>query len=182
MGCGHDKDTKNCVCDTLAAVAAAQDMVDNNNGCDASCEIAIGELKGEVLGVTTLFDTIPLLLTCGCEPFMATGALRAMNDNNHKNNMALYDVFQSFLFRVNEVDTDTCCATLELLDIDNGKGDGRGGQGGQGGGKNKFGDFENFIKDLQKADMIVRTRICITVDLNCFCAVTCLPPVATVNL
>ncbi|RFU69226.1 spore coat protein [Peribacillus saganii] len=174
MGCGHDKDTKNCVCDTLAAVAAAQDMVDNNNGCDASCEIAIGELKGEVLGATTLFDTIPLLLTCGCEPFSATGALRNVMDNQ---NQPLYDVFQSFLFRVNEVDTDTCCATLELLSIENGNGGGGNQQNNA-----KFLEFEDFFKNLQRATTIVRTRICITVDLNCFCAVTCLPPVATANL
>lgn len=67
-------------------------------------------------------------------------------------------VVASYYFRVKSVDSD-CCAVLELL---------RDPQESQ----------QNFTDPTrQKTANLQTTGICITVDLDCFCHVTCLPAV-----
>lgn len=62
------------------------------------------------------------------------------------------DCVDSKIFRVKKM-VDECCAVLELLDA---------------------GPDECPVIDENS-----RTGICITVDLNCFCAITCLPAAST---
>lgn len=155
MGCkGKKHDGDNCVCEVLRAVADAQDEVaGTDTDCDVSCHRSIRDLLAGAQD--NELDTIPLILYCGdCAPFEGFGA-RTTNGT--------LTCISSFIFRVNSVDDD-CCAKLELLTT------------------NVNGDTpEGPCAQLDGADIeeFVRTGICITVDLDCFCAVTCLDPVAT---
>ncbi|MGG5253249.1 CotY/CotZ family spore coat protein [Neobacillus sp. SM06] len=155
MSCGTEFYTSNCVCDTLLAIVEAQDRVDN--GCSTSCNRAIQELVG---GVTTGgTNTIPVILTCKdtCLPYIGFGALRVPLT-------ATFTFPISTIFRVVEVDPETCCATLELLSLPTPL-DATGAL-----------DLPAIFTALTGATL-VGTGACITVDLNCFCAVTCLPPI-----
>ncbi|MBM7554005.1 CotY/CotZ family spore coat protein [Thalassobacillus pellis] len=120
--------------------------------CSSSCEQSINDLLGESNGAGR--DTVPVLLYCKgtCKPFKGFGAPRG----------AVGDVVGSFYFRVKEVDDDNC-ATLELLRDPN--------------------DNEDNPDDPveQKTGRLRATGICITVDLNCFCHITCLPAIDAIS-
>src|SRR5690625_4306508 len=150
MGCcGKESNTGHCVCDVLKEIADAQsDIVENC--CDSSCEQSIKDLLGET-EVPNGLDTVPVLLYCkdSCSPFKGYGA--------HPNNIG--DIKASFYFRVKSV-IDDCCAVLELL---RDPGDAN---------KNPKNPVEQDTKPLRT------TGICITVDLHCFCHVTCLPAIS----
>jgi hypothetical protein len=152
-----------CVCDVVRAIADAQeDVIDIQ--CDVSCDKSIRNLLGPVR--ENDLDTVPFILYCEgtCEPFKAFGA-DIQTDGEPR-----FDCISSFIFRVSEVDED-CCARLELLTFD---------------GDPQFdGDQEGAEKDRDPCDQLngkrVRdleaTGVCITVDLNDFNAITCLPAV-----
>ncbi|MFS0782844.1 CotY/CotZ family spore coat protein [Bacillus sp. 1P06AnD] len=174
MSCGHDKFTNDCVCSTLVSVAEAQERVEDD--CRSGCQQAIDELKGRVK--IRGFDTIPVLITCNCQPFAGVGALRCGTDDK------MFNVIRSFLFRVSEVDEDTCCATLELLkpivayhdyESDESEDESRGDHHDQ----QYPTAFDEFLAALNDAKKIVRTGICITLDLKAATSVTCLPPIHT---
>lgn len=153
MGCcGKDFDTGNCVCDILKEIADAQnDVVENC--CDTSCERSISDLLGETDNGNGL-DTVPVLLYCkgNCKPFKGYGA--------HPDNIG--DVMGSFYFRVKRVDDD-CCATLELL-------------------RDPGDDCDDPESPVEQDTGCLRaTGICITVSLDCFCHVTCLPAIDAFN-
>ena len=115
--------------------------------CQIGCEQSIQDLLGDSSAPNNL-DTVPVLLYCGCEPFKGFGVY-----NNSSRTLVA-----SYYFRVKSVDSD-CCAVLELL---------RDPQESQ----------QNFTDPTrQKTANLQTTGICITVDLDCFCHVTCLPAV-----
>jgi hypothetical protein len=163
MTCGKRKfDTESCVADILKRVADAQDEVDNDGDCDVSCHKSIQDL---LAGATTPanFDTIPLILYCECEPFLGTG-VRLLERVNGSQRL---ECIESFFFRVTSVDDN--CAKLELLTT----------------GTNelcKWSDPCEQINTSPTTTSFFRTGICMTVDLNCFCAVVCLDPVSTTTL
>ena len=74
MSCGKRKfDTDSCVADILKRVEDAQDEVEDTDGdCDVSCHKSIQDLLAGASTPAT-FDTIPLILYCGCEPFLVQG-------------------------------------------------------------------------------------------------------------
>lgn len=146
----------NCVCEKVRAIADAQDAV-IENCCDVSCKQSIRSLVSPV--VANELDTVPFLLYCkgDCKPYKATGFFK---DNGN------FQCVETFIFRVKSVDDD-CCAVLELL----------AANGGDLPGPEKR---ENPCRQLDNVDVddLMATGICITVDLNCFCAITCLPAVS----
>lgn len=149
MGCGKEFHSGNCVCDVLKEIERAQrDIVENC--CDSSCEQSISELLGETEEVNSL-DTVPVILYCedGCMPFKGYGA--------HPRNIG--DLKASFFFRVKKIEKD-CCAVLELL-------------------RDPTDTVKNPKDPMEQSTKKLRaTGICITVDLNCFCHVTCLPAIS----
>lgn len=167
MSCGekHRKDHENCVCGVLKEIVDAQrDIVENC--CDTSCDKSISDLLGDTDPGNDL-DTVPVLLYCKgtCKPFKGFGAFESRNGG-------VGDVVGSFYFRVKKVSHD-CCAVLELLrDPHDHKKDGEGKYHGG-----------NDPKDPihQKTRNLKATGICITVDLNCFCHVTCLPAIEALS-
>ncbi|WP_181349117.1 CotY/CotZ family spore coat protein [Thalassobacillus sp. CUG 92003] len=133
-----------------------REIVDAQNDviadCNTSCEQSINDLLGDTGGNGR--DTVPVLLYCkgNCKPFKGFGARRD----------AINDVLASFYFRVKDVD-DECCATLELLRDPNDNCD----------------DPESPVK--QFTGNLRATGICISVDLECFCHVTCLPAITALS-
>ncbi|KAB8139088.1 spore coat protein [Gracilibacillus oryzae] len=147
--------SKDCVCDVVRAIADAQDDVVDQH-CDISCAQSIRSLVSPV--TANGLDTVPFILYGkGLKPFKASGAV-IENENNH----ARFECIESFIFRVNEV-SDDCCAILELLAFEN----------DQNACDEPCDQLEN-----ERVDDLERTGICITVDLSCFCAITCLPAVS----
>lgn len=161
MGCGRTDHSTNCVCNVLKEISQAQRNVVETE-CDVSCKKSIKDLLGETEVVNSL-DTVPVILYCkgSCKPFKGFGA--------HPRNIG--NVVSSFYFRVKKVNKD-CCATLELLfdpsDVvstsDHKKK-----------ARNPKDPMDQKTKNLR------RTGICITVDLHCFCHVTCLPAISALS-
>src|SRR5699024_12749054 len=147
----------NCVCVNVRDIADVQsDVVENC--CDKSCEQAINDLLVETV-VGSGLDTVPVLLYCkdGCKPFKGFGA-------GHMHDGTPGPIEASFIFRVKNVD-ENCCATLELV-------------------RNEEEPCTHeHLKDPadQGTACLYATGICITVDLSCFCHVTCLPAVSLFN-
>jgi hypothetical protein len=163
MSCGKRKfDTESCVADILKRVADAQDEVENDGDCDTSCHKSIQDLLAGATTPTT-FDTIPLILYCECDPFLGTG-VRLLSRNTTSQTL---QCIETFFFRVSKVDDN--CAKLELLTTTDSPN-----------GLSKHDDPCDQINT--NGTTFFRTGICMTVDLNCFCAVVCLDPVATRNL
>lgn len=163
MSCGKDFHTNNCVCDTLLAIVEAQEKVSPTaDDCAFSCNTAIREL---VAGVTTPANTIPVILTCknSCLPFVGVGVGRRTTGTP----LRPFDVTLGVVFRVVDVDPDTCCATLEILDPEPSEG-------------NPIANCDDpcfFLNQLNNAQRLESTGVCITVDLDCFCAVACIFPI-----
>ncbi|HIS29898.1 MAG TPA: spore coat protein [Candidatus Avamphibacillus intestinigallinarum] len=164
MSCGekHRHDGSNCVCGVLKEIVLAQtDVIDNC--CDVSCEKSISDLLGNSEPGNDL-DTVPILLYCKgkCNPFKGYGAFE-------RHHGGVGEVVASYYFRVKKVTKD-CCAVLELLrdPSDRPRGDGDHH-------KHHNNDPKNPID--QRSRHLKATGICITVDLDCFCHVTCLPAI-----
>ncbi|RPF52125.1 CotY/CotZ family spore coat protein [Aquisalibacillus elongatus] len=115
------------------------------NDCDISCKQSIEDLLGDTTSPSGL-DTVPVLLYCECKPFKGFGV---RNDQNRT-------CVASFYFRVQKVYDDDC-AVLELL-------------------RDPADSRQNPSDPCeQKTANLRSTGICINVDLDCFCHVTCLP-------
>lgn len=147
MSCTKGHTGGSCVCTVLKNIANAQRDI-IENVCDTSCEKSISDLLGDT-EVPNGLDTVPVLLYCkdGCKPFKGYGV--------HPRHIG--NVISSFYFRVKSVTKD-CCAVLELLRDPNDSG-------------NPHDPCEQQTKHLRT------TGICITVDVNCFCHITCLPAI-----
>ncbi len=164
MSCrGHgSREDENCVCAVLTAIVEAQDQVapvDEDDNCDVSCDKSIQALLGEAVTPVNGPNTIPVILYCDCAPFQGFGVKKVHGT---------FECFQSFVFRVNSVD-DNCCASLELLETVKG--------GKSGGSYPPHPPLVDSVCDQFPATGFKGTGICITVDLACFCGVTCLEPV-----
>ncbi|WP_051348538.1 CotY/CotZ family spore coat protein [Peribacillus kribbensis] len=180
MSCGSNFETSNCVCETLLAIAEAQEQVNPDHHhpgspstCTTSCNRSIRELLGGVSGHhgngnVSPFNTIPVILTSKSTalPYLGLGFRRETSYGSHHSNLVL---FETIVFRVVDVCPDTCCATLELLttecliDI-----------------RDDLADLDSLVAKIQTIaaaidEPFLSTGICITVDLDCFCAVACLP-------
>lgn len=167
MGCGRGNESSNhsskrgCVCEVVRSILEIQNAATQNecSGCTTSCFLE--PLGGIVSPARHSADTrvFTLLTKSGC-PFFATFSSTEMACN----------VCTSIYFRVEDV-FDGCCATLRvLIPLDECK------------------DPVQLLHehgceiDMRKVCDVVHfapSDSCITVDLDCFCAVQC---IADVNL
>lgn len=146
-----------CVRNKVREIIEAQDQVENesNGGCTTSCDRSIQDLLAPSTNNRPRATTIPFTLTCKgtCTAFFGVG----ITDD--------FNAVQSPVFRANKfVDDSESCVQLELLVPVT-----------AGGVPIIEGDtvpsyFANDITHLEE------TGLCITVDLDCFCAITCLAP------
>lgn len=157
----HKKDKEFCVAEVLEAIHEAQKKVKKDDECKVSCKESIKELLGEKKKPSK--NTIPFILYCGdCEPFKATGVTTVCHHSKEKK----FACITSFIFKIK--DFDGKCAVLELLTFKPSK---------------SKDPFKKSICspcgqiDCENVSDLVKTGICINVDLSCFCAVTCLPAV-----
>lgn len=159
-----------CVCNVVRDIVSAQDEVTNNNGgcCSTSCEQSIRDLLSPSTGNNnaTGYTTIPFILYCkeNCSPFISSSVYQAPIGNTGN---TYFGCVETPVFRAKKfVDDGDCCVILELLlpATEGGATIDRG---------NEVCDFfpGNSRRDFQA------TGICITVDLNCFCAIQCLDPI-----
>ncbi|WP_141432778.1 CotY/CotZ family spore coat protein [Bacillus sp. 03113] len=161
MGCGKkdDKfDSKGCVCDVVRAIKDIQDNAEEACECPTNCFLEpLGALVSPAKQAKA--DTrVFVLKTADGSPFHAF--FRGTD-------CACVSIF----FRVEDI-FDNCCAVLRVIEPlkkDHGK-------------KETLDIVEGCCIDLKKIcelDAFRSTNDCITVDLNCFCAVQC---IADVNL
>ena len=153
----QDHDHKECVEEILEAILRAQKKVEDHHKDCLSCKESIDDLLHEHKKPNK--NTIPFILFCGCEPFKATGVTTLPGGPKDKK----FACITSFIFRISDLKDQ--CAELELLAFKPKKDDSK-----------KFRSPCDQI-DHEKVEDLVRTGICINVDLSCFCAVTCLPAV-----
>ncbi|WP_067842091.1 CotY/CotZ family spore coat protein [Amphibacillus sediminis] len=147
MSCGEKFKSGNCVSDILREIEDAQNNLDDCD-CDTSCERSIRDLLGKTSPATDL-DTVPIILYCkDCKPFKAFGA----------RTNRIGDVFGSFFFRVKCIDKDNC-AILELLRDPSDQKD----------------DPKSPVD--QDTKRLRGTGVCVTVSVDCFCHITCLPAI-----
>ncbi|MFQ3543913.1 CotY/CotZ family spore coat protein [Halobacillus rhizosphaerae] len=164
MSCGKNFDSGSCVIDILRDIVDAQNDVITD--CMTSCEQSIADLLGDTGGGSGL-DTVPVILYCKgtCKPFKGFGSRKFDDYCNVKG---------SFFFRVKSVD-DNGCAIVELLlserhhDLEDSSSESN---------DSRHRNYDPESPADQNCNNLQASGICITVDLNCFCHVTCLPAVA----
>jgi hypothetical protein len=151
----------NTLCQVLLDILEAQQQIINEQSVTKGHNRAIEELAGD--GYTPKYNTIPIILTYGSTglPFAAVGAVRSNKDPLSQGSALV----PSAVFRVLDVDADHCSAILEPL----------------------FPKEEGIlsIEYLEKIPALLNklehrqlagNGSSITVDLECFCSVTCLAP------
>lgn len=159
--CHKDKDKRTCVEEVLEAILKAQRKVEKEQKehkmkCSA-CEESFDDILEEPKEFRK--NTIPIILYCGCEPFKAEGVTTYPVSSKDKNFVCI----TSFIFKVRDIKKH--CAELELLTFKP--------------KKDRCDRFKSPCDQInhQNVKDLVKTGICITVDLSCFCAVTNLPAV-----
>ena len=169
----HDKDETDhhdhhggCVGDVLEAILHAQEKAEKQNDCHHSCNESISDLLEEKK--RSKKNTIPFLLFCGdCEPFKGSGVKVVKNQHTKKKKFAC---ISSFIFKIKDLNNG--CAVLELLTFKPNKSCNSDHKENQ---KNPCTPCCQI--DFKDVDDLAGTGICITVDLACFCAISCLPAV-----
>jgi spore coat protein Z len=165
MGCGNLGDVTdvtrsgNCVCDVVRAIKDIQDQATNTDcpPCPTNCFLE--PLGGLVSPTRHQADTrVFMLLTKDGDPF------KAFYRDNDRFDCDCISVY----FRVEDI-FDGCCATLRVLEpLDRERHE-----------VDLLNDCGTKI-DLRKLCKVRNFRLtgsCITVDLNCFCAIECIADV-----
>ncbi|NSL51437.1 CotY/CotZ family spore coat protein [Calidifontibacillus erzurumensis] len=149
----HDKheEDEDCVCSIVKKIHKAQSAVKESD-CRVSCETSIQQL----LSPAPKANTIPFTLTCDCDLFIAKAPVYSRKEN--------FKLISSPFFRVKKVNHN-CCAVLELLLPTK---DGKTAEG--------VFKHDDHHSDHSDFDGFVGTGACITVDLHCFCNITCFKP------
>lgn len=176
-------DNSHCVCNVVRKIAAAQDEVASQkcDCCTTGCDQSMKDLLSPCpcpSGQLNRFSTIPFLLYCkgNCSLFVATGITRDQTDAE-----APYEAFVTPIFRVKKLSKKGgCCATIELLAIED-NGNGGNGDNGNDGEEGLFSlESANDIADLINSQNITNftaTGVCINVDLSDFSGIQCLNPI-----
>lgn len=156
--CHKGKDQGACVEEILEAILKAQRKVEKEHekkcsSCNESYEKQLEEPK------KFNKNTIPIILYCGCEPFKGEGVVACPGGMKDKKFLCI----TSYIFKIR--DLKGSCAELELLTFKP--------------KKDRCNNFKSPCDQLnhQSVNDLMKTGICIIVDLSCFCAVSTLPAV-----
>jgi len=191
VGCFSDDcyGSDHCIKDVVRRIVDAQVKAAEEaaTSCMTSCEQSIEDLLSPTKpGRRSRHTTIPIMLTDkNGKPFVGSGFV---GRDKHGERTGYFDCIESPVFKVRGFVRGTNnCVRLELLlpvgrrhsgpdPGGEGKGDGAHSHHGKHGGGSfcdKFGGrrIENFRE----------TGLCITVDLDCFCGITCLDPITPVR-
>lgn len=176
------RNSRDCITDIVRNIVKAQHRAveAEEDTCFTSCDRSVADLLTdfEPNRRRLRFNTIPFMLYCKhtCKPFIGTGVIRKYDSSSDRTE---FKCIESPVFRVkNFVRGSDHCVLLEILKPVFYRTPGSGDSTGSSSccQKNacsffKYGDVRNF-----KA-----TGICITVDLNCFCGITCLDPITPIR-
>lgn len=155
MSCNENSPTH--LCNTLKKIERAQHLAEKEH--QSYCCEGIHSLKEK----KNLKNTIPIMLICreSCGVFIGSGVFK---------HGETFECMKTPVFRVSKVikeEDGACNVKLELLQP-----------------QCKFGDIPYCnVKDIcsffseYKIKKFIRTGICITVDISCFCGIECLPAV-----
>ncbi len=167
MGCGKkDNDVlshDNCICEVVRAIKDIQDtVIEENCECPSNCfNEPLGSIVSPATSNNRVNTRVIVLKTADGSPF------HAFFKNVNSNRITLCP---SIFFRVEEV-FDNCCATLRVLvptqttsTCDNSDSI----------ADDCCIDLETLCEDVNINNGFTATDDCITVDLNCFCAVQCI--------
>ncbi|MGG0177169.1 CotY/CotZ family spore coat protein [Gottfriedia acidiceleris] len=180
MSCkdNHDKKRNHCVCDVVKFINDLQDCATNT--CPTGCDVPFLGANPNV----PLANTRPFLLYLAngelfrvpafnntMMPIMAQQANNQNQDGNQNKNAQINNCQDTVVFRVESVDDDCCAVLRALVPVNNNKD----------GNKNNNNNQNTFC-ELVEADMFVASNTCVTVDLDCFCAIQCLRDVHVSNL
>lgn len=166
------KHQKDCVCDVVRDIVAAQDaVITNDHCCSTSCEQSIEQLlspQAEANGNTT----IPFILYCkDCTPFIGSGVFQGQLGQSGN---TFFGCVETPIFRAKKfVEGSDCCVKLELL-LPVTEGGSTPGQTDR-----VVSDVCRFFPGRSIRDFQA-TGICLTVDLNCFCSIACLDPITPI--
>lgn len=150
----HMDEDKDCICSLLKRILMAQEEVEECQ-CKVSCERSIRQMLAP--NECPPANTVPFTLTCGCDLFFGKAAIYSRN--------GLFCLISSPFFKVKRVDHH-CCAVLELLwPTCNGE---------PHNGPLKCPDQNSII--CCDFSGFIGTGACITVDLSCFCSISCQKP------
>src|SRR5690625_1116685 len=173
-----------CIRDVIRRIIEAQKRVENTTSitCATSCERSIEDLLSPSRDTRPpRHTTIPIMLINKCgKPFVGSGIV---NRDGNGGRREFFECVESPVFRVRDFTRGSeNCVVLELLSPVHRRGDGDGHgheheHHASVGGANscdffRGGRIHNFRS----------TGVCITVDLDCFCGITCLDPITPVPL
>lgn len=179
-----DRDHGDCIVNIVKNIVKAQHRAveAEEDTCFTSCDRSVADLLTDFKPNRRRlrFNTIPFILYCKstCKPFIGSGIIRKYDSSADRTE---FKCIESPVFRVkNFVRGSDHCVLLEILKPVYYRNTGSGGSDSSGGSSCchkdacdffKYGDVRNF-----KA-----TGICITVDLRCFCGITCLDPITPIR-
>src|SRR5690625_1280520 len=168
-----------CVRDTLRKIIEAQNKIVSPAAvnCHTSCENAIDELLSpSSRNNRPRYTTIPVTLINGCgKPFIGSGIVNRAPNGERRD---YFDCVESPVFKVrgftNRAET---CVSLELLIPVHHHRDGDQQE-------HQVTDCGTTTCDFFKHPIhnFKSTGICINVDVNCFCGITCLDPITPIPL
>ncbi|PEK99479.1 CotY/CotZ family spore coat protein [Bacillus sp. AFS017336] len=179
MSCkdNHDKKRNHCVSDVVKFINDLQDCATNT--CPTGCDVPFLGANPNV----PLANTRPFLLYLAngelfrvpafnntMMPIMAQQAQGGDQNQNQNKNAQINNCQDTVVFRVESVDEDSCAVLRALVPVNNNN------------NNNKNNNNNNSFCDLVEADMFVASNTCVTVDLDCFCAIQCLRDVHVSNL
>src|SRR5699024_2950505 len=170
--------TTQCVTDIVRKILNAQRKVLQAGGeaCLTSCDQSIKDLLASPGYRPTRHNTIPFILYSKNfnKPFFGSGF--CIDENG------MFNCVESPVFRVKGFSKGSSnCAVLELLTpvVDNNDGDGGGDSGLFQNENGVCGSVCEYF-GTQEFSNFEATGICITVDLSCFCGISCLPAITPV--
>lgn len=194
MGCSDNYDNRetrgrssDCVKDVVRRILKAQREAAGETGydCRTSCEQSIEDLLSpsrEPRG--RRHTTIPFMLVCkdGCKTFFGSGFTGRSSRSRHEH----FHCVESPVFKVRGfVKGSDNCVRLELLTPVYHRGprdaEGEGKGGPQHHHHNSCGGSVCDYFGGRPIDNFRSTGVCITVDLNCFCGISCLDPITPVR-
>src|SRR5699024_1479447 len=161
--------SKDCVKDTVRRILDAQKEVaeEGLHDCRTSCDRSIEDLLSPGMEERGRHTTIPFMLTCRqtCKIWVGTGFCGHGGDmGNHGH----FYCIESPIFKVQGFvgGSDNCVRLELLLPVDQKPNESMQ----ENHGSDVCSDIGHcYFKNLR------RTGICITVDLDCFCGISCLP-------
>lgn len=178
---GGDFMNGHCVADIVRGIVRAQHRAveAEEDTCFTGCDRSIEELLSpfEENRERLRHNTIPFILfTKKGKPFTGVGVRR---ERARRSDRHVFECIESPVFRAKSfVDGKSNCVRLELLQPVRDRRDGPAPTG-QSEDKHCHEDFCDFLP--RRTHNFRATGICITVDLDCFCGISCLDPITPLS-